>query len=231
MTWPNPGVRRAADPGARPEGPLSPPAFSGRRGDPYAGIPGRRLFMAVPLPEDARQAIERLVARVRAGGAPGEREVRWVRLEVIHVTLRFLGPTLEPRIPDAVAAVRAAAATASPFEVALDGAGAFPGLARPRALWIGIGAGAVGLGELAERLGSELVARGWPSDERPFRAHLTLARSDGVTAGARTAERLIAAAADLHVRWTVDRIVLFESITGGGPARYVPLEEARLVSI
>ncbi len=67
-------------------------------------------------------------------------------------------------------------------------------------------------------------------DEKYLRAHLTLARSDGVAAGARTAEGLIAAAADLRVRWTVDRIVLFESVTGGGPARYIPLEEARLVS-
>lgn len=230
MTWPNPGVRRAADPGASPKGSLPRPAFSGRRGDPYAGIPGRRIFVAVPLHDDAREAIERLVARVRAGGAPGEREVRWVRLDGIHVTLRFLGPTLEPGIPEAAAAVRAAAAAVAPFEVALDGAGAFPGLVRPRALWIGIGDGAGGLAELAARLGSELVARGWPADERPFRAHLTLARSDGVAAGARTAEGLIAAAADLRVRWTVDRIVLFESVTGGGPARYIPLEEARLVS-
>ncbi len=230
MTWPNPGVRRAADPDAGPNGPLSRPAFSGRRGDPYAGIPGRRIFVAVPLPDDAREAIERLVARVRAGGAPGEREVRWVRLDGIHVTLRFLGPTLEPRIPDAAAAIRATAAAVAPFEVALDGAGAFPGLVRPRALWIGIGDGAGRLAELAAQLGSELVARGWPADERPFRAHLTLARSDGVAAGARTAEGLIGAAADLRVRWTVDRIALFESVTGGGPARYIPLEEARLVS-
>lgn len=230
MTWPDPGLRLAAESDARPKEPLSRPTFSGRRGDPYAGIPGRRIFVAVPLPDDARGAIERLVARVRAGGAPGEREVRWVRLDGIHVTLRFLGPTLEPRIPDAAASVRATAAAVAPFEAVLDGAGAFPGPVRPRALWIGVGDGAGRFAELAARLGSELVARGWPADERPFRAHLTLARSDGVAAGARTAEGLIAAAADLRVRWTVDRIVLFESVTGGGPARYIPLEEARLVS-
>lgn len=228
MTVLDPGDSPSADGGTRPLAASARPAFSGRWGDPWAGIPGRRLFVAVPLPDEGREAIERLVAHVRADASPGEREVRWVRLDGIHVTLRFLGPTLEPRIPDAVAALRATAAACAPFEAVLDGAGAFPGLVRPRTLWIGIGEGAAGLGEVAARLGAELAARGWPADDRPFRAHLTLARADGIAAGARTAEQLIAGAGDLRVRWMVDRIVLFESVTGGGPARYVPLEEARL---
>jgi 2'-5' RNA ligase len=186
--------------------------------------------VAAPLPDVAREAIEELVGRVRADLVAGEREVRWVRLDGIHVTLRFLGPTLEPRIPEAIAALRATAAAFIPFEAALDGAGAFPGLIRPRALWLGIGEGLPGLAALAERLGQELVAHGWPPDERPFRAHLTLARSDGVASGSRTAELLIAAAQDLRIRWAVERIVLFESITGGGPARYVPLETSLLTA-
>jgi RNA 2',3'-cyclic 3'-phosphodiesterase len=200
------------------------PIYSGRRGDPFAGIPGRRIFAATPLPDRAREAIEELVGRVRADVLAGEREVRWVRLDGLHVTLRFLGPTLEPRIPDAVAALAATAAAHAPFEAGLDGAGAFPGLVRPRALWLGIGDGSSGLAALAGRLGREFAARGWPADDRSFQGHLTLARSDGVASGARTAQLLIAAARDVDVRWTVERLVLFESVTGGGPARYVPLE-------
>jgi 2'-5' RNA ligase len=207
------------------------PRFSGRLGDPFAGVPGRRIFAAAPLPDDAREAIEELVGRVRAEVAAGEREVRWVRLDGLHVTLRFLGPTLEPRIPAAIAAVRATAAAHAPFVAALDGAGAFPGLVRPRALWLGIGEGSSGLASLADRLGQELAARAWPADERRFRGHLTLARSDGVASGSRTAELLVAAARDMVVRWTVERIVLFESITGGGPARYVPLETFPLTAV
>ena len=199
-----------------------------RRGDPYAGIPGRRIFAAVPLGDAARAAIETLVATVRAMAEPSEREVRWVRLEGIHVTLRFIGPTPEPRIGDAVDALVAAAATATPFHAGLDGAGAFPNAVRPRALWLGIGEGADELASLTAAVSRELAERGWPPDERPFRAHLTLARSDGIASGGRTAERLRATAAGLDVRWTVDRAILFESVTGGGPARYVPLAEARL---
>jgi hypothetical protein len=49
-----------------------------------------------------------------------------------------------------------------------------------------------------------------------------------VTAGSLVAGRLLAAAVDLDLRWTADRIVLFESQTGGGPARYLPLLEVPL---
>ena len=58
--------------------------------------------------------------------------------------------------------------------------------------------------------------------------HLTLARSDGVPAGSAIAARLVAAAADLDVRFRADQIGLYESLTGGGPARYEPIEVVRL---
>jgi 2'-5' RNA ligase len=200
----------------------------GRGGDPFAGIPGRRIFVAAPVSSEARAAIEAVVATVRGAAEAGQREVRWVRLDGLHVTLRFIGPTLEPRIEDALAAVRAAAATTARFEAGIAGAGAFPGPDRPRALWLGIGPGADELAALTRAVDDELRARGWPAEDRPFRPHLTLARSDGIGSGARTAERLVAAAAGLDIRWPVDRLVLFESVTGDGPARYLPIGEAPL---
>ena len=204
------------------------PVFSGRRGDPYAGIPGRRIFVAAPLPDGARSAIADIVARVRSAAAPGEREVRWVRLDGLHVTLRFLGPTPEPGVLEAEAAVRAAAAGGRPLHVSLAGSGTFPPVGRPRALWLGIADGSGLLTELAAALDTELQARGWPANGRPFDAHLTLARSDGVLAGPRTAALLAAAVGDIELAWSLDRIVLYESVTGGGPARYVPIADAVL---
>ena len=60
-------------------------------------------------------------------------------------------------------------------------------------------------------------------DGRPFRPHLTLARSDGVPAGGAIAARLMERADELRVRFRVEQVGLFESLTGGGPARYEPL--------
>ena len=186
---------------------------------------GRRLFIALPLPDDAAETIRSIVDAVRAEPLPvGARDVRWVRLDGLHLTLRFLGPTPEDRVEQTAAAVRAVAeAAAGPIAMELGGAGTFPPQGRPRALWIGIVDGAEPLGQLATALDAALGEAGWPPAERPFRPHLTLARSDGVAAGSLVAERLASAMADRRLPIRIDRLGLFESVTGGGPARYVPV--------
>jgi 2'-5' RNA ligase len=151
-----------------------------------------------------------------------------VRLDTLHLTVRFLGQTAEESVAAIAAATAEVAAQTRPFEVVISGGGAFPSPERPRVLWLGITAGREELGRLAAMTNDRLAALGWEPDTRPFRAHLTLARSDGVRAGPRLARRLIAAADGVSISWPADRLVLFESITGGGPARYVPLAEARL---
>ena len=196
---------------------------------PGADLPGRRIFVAAPLPGGVASEITAVVERVRAAGLPGgSRDVRWVRLDGLHLTLRFLGPTLEDRIGAALDAVRTAAAEARPFELTIGGAGSFPNDARPRALWLGLRSGGEDLSRLAASVDRALVGEGWPAEAKPFRAHLTLARADGVPSGARVAARLVEAAADLRIACPVDRIGLFESLTGGGPARYEPIELVRL---
>ncbi len=196
---------------------------------PGADLPGRRIFIAAPLPDDASRIVSELVDRIRAEGVPGGgRDVRWVRLDGLHLTLRFLGPTLEDRVAPARDAVAEAAGDHAPISVTLGGAGTFPPGGRPRALWLGVREGGADLAALAATVDRSLVDRGWPAEARPFRAHLTLARADGVPAGAAIGARLAAAAADLKVTFELDRIGLFESLTGGGPARYEPLELAVL---
>jgi RNA 2',3'-cyclic 3'-phosphodiesterase len=195
-----------------------------QRSWPGKDEPGRRLFIAAPLPAEAVTRVAELVDRVRAPGVPGGgRDARWVRMDGLHVTLRFLGPTLEDRVPSAREALRNAVVGAG-FEVELEGAGAFPSPSRPRTLWMGIRDGAADLAALAGRIDEALVGAGWPPSDRDFRPHLTLARSDGIWAGAELAQRLIAEASGIHLRFRVDAVGLFESLTGGGPARYEPME-------
>jgi 2'-5' RNA ligase len=179
----------------------------------------------VPLPDDAARAVAEVVDEVRAVGLPaGARDVRWVRLDGLHLTLRFLGPTPEDVIAATADAVSAVARAADgPIQLELTGAGTFPRAARPRTLWIGVGGATAALDRLAGMTESALVAAGWPPDGRPFRPHLTLARSDGVSVGPLVAGRLVAAMSRRSIPCPVDRIGLFESVTGGGPARYVPM--------
>ncbi|HXU85247.1 MAG TPA: RNA 2',3'-cyclic phosphodiesterase [Verrucomicrobiae bacterium] len=186
-----------------------------------------RLFVAVPLSEPARAAVADVVERIRAGEPEG-RGVRWVRLDGLHITLRFLGPTAESRVADVAAAVAEAATGVEPFAIRIAGADAFPPVGRPRTLWLDLDRGVDELANLAARLDDALAGGGWERERRPFRAHLTLARADGVRAGPATVAALREAAAELAIESPIERIVLFESITGSGRARYVDRADAAL---
>jgi 2'-5' RNA ligase len=179
-----------------------------------------RLFIAVPLTDVATAAVAAVVESIRVGEPEG-RGVRWVRLDGLHLTLRFLGPTPEPRVPDLAEAVASVARDAEPFTITIRGAGSFPPTGRPRTIWLDIRDGVDRLEGLAARLDDRLAGAGWERERRPFRAHLTLARADGVRSGPATVAALTAAAADLAIESRIDRMILFESITGSGRARYV----------
>jgi RNA 2',3'-cyclic 3'-phosphodiesterase len=195
--------------------------------DPERADQRRRLFIAVPLADEARARIVDLVGRVKAA-TPDADALRWVRHESLHLTLRFLGATPEDVLPALTAAIDRIASGAHAFDVAIDGAGAFPSPSRPRVLWLGITEGAEELAGLADALEAPLDAEGWPPDDRPFRPHLTLARADGVRSGPATAKRLIEAAEALDVRFRAQRVVLYESRTERGGARYLPVHERSL---
>lgn len=201
---------------------------SWRRPDP--GQPGDlRVFVAVPLGDDAREAVRDLVDRLRGDPRiPAAARVRWAVSDNLHLTMRFLGATPPGRVPLVAAAAEAAVAGATPIGVRLAGGGAFPSPGRPRVLWLGIEDGAEELARLAARLDDELAARGWALDGRPFRAHLTLGRCDGIPGAAEAVAALEEAARDLDASWTADRLVTYRSVLGHGPPQYAPLATARL---
>lgn len=183
----------------------------------------------MPLDEEAREAVRALVERVAGDpSAPAAARLRWAVTDNLHLTVRFLGATPPDRVADVAAAAVAAAGSCAPFTARLEGAGAFPSAARPRVLWLGVESGASELAVLAGRLTDELAARGWPPGERQFRGHLTLGRSDGIVGAGRAVDALVAAAATLDAAWTVDRLVVYQSVLGRGAPKYRPLAVARL---
>jgi RNA 2',3'-cyclic 3'-phosphodiesterase len=218
-------------PGAQRPGGRSGPPRTGGFARPEDDPPGTsRLFIAVPVADDVRAAIGEVMSRV--AGAPIEDRAygqpRWVRVDGLHVTLRFLGPTPDARQQEVGAVVAEATRGVAPFRVALSGAGAFPNPYRPRVLWIGITEGAGELGAIAARLNDALAKLGWTPDDRPFAPHLTLARTDGVPGADVHASKLQAEAAGVSLAWTADRVVLYKSVLGRGAARYEAIAEAPL---
>ncbi len=131
-----------------------------------------RAFVALLLDDAARAAVTAEVDRLR----PLSRAVAWVPAANLHLTLSFLGEQSEERLAAALAAVEEAASAGAPFEVALHGLGAFPGLARPRIFWVGLAEGGPAARGLQTRLAAALVARGFPPETRPWHPHLTIGR-------------------------------------------------------
>ena len=180
-----------------------------------------RLFVAVPVPVETKAACRTLIEPIRT--TPFGRYARWVHLDTLHITLRFLGdtdPGLVPAVSDAVAA---ALDGSGAFDVRLAGAGSFPPAGRKiRALWLGIERGADELSELAGALTTPLAALGWPAEARPFRPHLTVARTDAtaIRDAALTAQALEVAAETWSTGFTATQVILFRSHLGGGPPRY-----------
>ncbi len=189
-----------------------------------------RLFVAVPLPPEPLAACRALIDGVRAGPLGGV--PRWVDVDNLHLTIRFLGETPPDLTPDVALAVRDAFPDPTAFEVVLAGAGAFPAARKPRALWLGIEQGAAELGALARALDPALEPLGWPPDDRPYRPHLTVARLDrsSIASSGAVADELQAAAAGWSSSFRADRVVLFRSHLGGGQPRYEPLVAVTLAS-
>jgi len=199
------------------------------RYEPEPDAPARpRLFFAVPVAESARRLVAGVMDRAQASVGDGRAKIRWVRVDGLHVTLRFLGPTPAERIDVLIAALDRLARSTPAFEVVIARAGAFPNPSRPRTLWLGIETGADRLAALAAELEREVTLGGEALGTRPFAPHLTIARTDGLRTAAAAAAALRDAAADLEARFVADRVVLFQSHLGRGPARYEPIHEAAL---
>lgn len=131
-----------------------------------------RSFVAILLPDAVREAIVAATERLR----PLCGAVAWVPPQNLHVTLEFLGGQSEEGLVEAEAALDDAAARSVPIDVTLHGIGAFPGLERPRILWIGMAQGALEARALQARVADALAARGFPREERAWHPHLTIGR-------------------------------------------------------
>lgn len=131
-----------------------------------------RLFVAVPLPEEIRRRLSRHAETWRSD-LPA---ARWVPVENLHLTLRFLGEVPAEEIETAGEAMKRAVDGRRCFELALGGPGCFPPRGRPRVLWIGIEPDAELL-DLQAALSSSLEeVLGLEPERRRFHPHATLAR-------------------------------------------------------
>ena len=176
-----------------------------------------RLFVAVDLPREHLDHIERAIEPVR-GTFP---DARWISIDNQHVTLKFLGPTPSDRMDEISKVCEIVGAGVAPASLSVTQLGSFPSRTRVRVLWVGLDDPHGVLARLAKDLESALEPLGYPAEERAFTAHLTLAR---LKAPQRLPDGLPDIALASLGPFEVGELVLYRSHLSPKGARYEALE-------
>jgi 2'-5' RNA ligase len=184
-----------------------------------------RLFVALDLTDAVRAAIAGLLAGLK----PTTGAVRWVRPDVLHLTLKFIGHLGEEKLPalrDALARV----GTSEPVELEFHGVGFFPNPRSPRVFWVGV-RGNDALFDLTGQIETALEPLGIARERRAYAPHLTLGRFKSGPGkktdahGLRRLQEKIAALPSVdfgHVR--CEEFFLYQSKLSPGGAKYSKLE-------
>lgn len=174
-----------------------------------------RLFVAVNFPEAERARLGSVLEDLAQTRLP----IRWVTPDSLHITLKFLGEVADAQVEGIVPALGRVARSVPSFDVALGGFGAFPTLQRPRILWLGVQAPDQ-LRDLQERVEDEFTPLGFPREERPFHAHVTLGRlKNAAEVDSAQLDRILSTVG-YRSAVEVGSIDLMRSHTGAGGARY-----------
>lgn len=104
--------------------------------------------------------------------------LKMVNLEIIHMTLKFLGDTEEGMVDEIEGIMKESIADVEPFEVQLKGTGAFPNLNYMKVVWVGL-EGADPLIAISKSLDWGVSKLGFKKEKRGFRPHITVARVKG----------------------------------------------------
>jgi RNA 2',3'-cyclic 3'-phosphodiesterase len=128
-----------------------------------------RLFVAIDIPDDVKEALRAFVTRLRPLA-----KLQWSPLDNLHVTTKFIGDWPADRLDEIKHALEGVAAP-EPLHISVRHLGWFPNERRPRVFWAGVDGGEA-LATLARSTEQAVAALGVPVEERDYSPHLTLAR-------------------------------------------------------
>ena len=171
-----------------------------------------RAFVAVELPGSTLDAVAVCIERCTAARPA----LRWTARSGWHVTIQFLGAVDD--LPALEGALRDATRLVPPATVRLGGGGAFPQPRRGDVLWLGVVKGAEELEGLAAAISSATARIGFEQERRPFRPHVTIARTRESADLRPHVEAL--GVEPVGPEWRVADVVLLASETRSDGARY-----------
>jgi 2'-5' RNA ligase len=184
-----------------------------------------RSFIAVKISSDQREKISKLIGELKKS----ETDVKWVKPENLHVTLKFLGDVDEKALPEIFDSLEKSLTNDTSFQFNLKAIGTFPNIRRPRVIWVGIDNGADSLKALAKKIDETMLGFGFAREKRGFSPHLTIGRVKST----RLIERLTNMFKDVDFEtddFVIDEVVFFQSILKREGPTYIPQKVIKLRS-
>ena len=180
-----------------------------------------RLFIATPISRQVETELANIIYQLKSVAG----NVRWVKPENIHLTIKFLGETDDSLVEHLSQLIDETSQETNILDFKLSKIGGFPNLIRPRALWAGLDGDHAELERLAGSLDQRVHKLGYDKETRKFRPHLTLGRVKKPQALPQLAHFLENYKIEA-MPFLIDRLTLFKStLTPRGPI-YERLHEA-----
>jgi len=177
-----------------------------------------RLFLGLNLDPLFHTEISVCAERLR----PLYPDQKWVNLRHFHFTVHFLGDTNSAQKERVMRIAREVASQTKPFEVVLEGMGAFPSLSKPRVVWVGAARECLpALDNFYQRITTPLIAEGFAVEHESFTPHATLFRVRAESLIKWNSEVFQFPKTTLRM---VDRLTLFKSTLTEWGAEYVPVD-------
>lgn len=187
-----------------------------------------RSFIAIELPAEVKKSLYKLILNLQNDITNG---FRWVAIDNIHLTLKFLGDVQRSVLACLSKELAENNSLGFEFAISLARLGVFPNQVKPRILWVGIQA-PKDLYLLQKKIEDLSESFGIPPEDRPFSPHLTLAR--GIDPLPPNAVRAVQTCIShdisngFNIPVNVDCITLFQSeLTPKGPV-YTPWAKVQL---
>jgi 2'-5' RNA ligase len=184
-----------------------------------------RAFLAIEPPEDILQAMSRLQEKLKREISG---RISWTKPQGQHLTLKFFGDISTGDVKNICSAVQNQVVSEPSLNLKIEKLGVFPDARRPRVLWCGVTGDGEKLSVLQKQLDSDFATTGFPREDRPFWAHLTLGRIKESRNLSGISEALTKHNAFAAGEFSCKELILFQSKLSSQGAVYTKLAEFAL---
>jgi len=131
-----------------------------------------RIFSALEIPEKVKKEISKIQSQLRTANV----QARWVRPEIAHLTVVFLGETSPNKVREIEKILKEASSQISPVGLWLDKIDRFPSPTRAKIIHLLLKGELGKLNTLSLKIQKSLKNKKIYFDQKPFVPHLTLGR-------------------------------------------------------